>query len=148
VFTSAAFRDGRGGAGVVIRASGQTAHVLRRAVRARSPAEAAYRALVYGLWRARAAGVRRLQVYTDARDVAAQLAGEAEVPADLTGLYLQARALLNAYRWAAVAPIARARNGEAVEAAIGALDLELADPDLDAHDGGALPLFPGEVAAR
>lgn len=122
VFTSTAVRDGKASVGIVIRAPDETARVIRRAVRADSRIEAAYRALVHGLWRAKTAGARRIQAYTDDPGVVDQLTGRTEVPPELTGLYLQIRALLNAFRWSMVEFIPRERNVEAVLAALEALD--------------------------
>lgn len=113
--------------GIVIRMPDQSARVLRRAVRAGSRAEAAYRALLLGLWRAKAAGTRRVQAYADEAAVVDQLAGRAEVPPELTGVYLQTRALLNAFRWSAVELLPRERNVEAAVAALEALDAPVAE---------------------
>lgn len=122
VFTSASWRDGQAGCGIVIAALGRPSLVLGRLVRARSPAESAYRALVHGLWRARATGARRILAHTDCYEVVEQLAGKAEVPPELIGLYLQVRALLNAYRRGAVDHVPRERNVEAARAALEALE--------------------------
>ena len=141
VFTSTAYRDGRAGSGIVIRAAGQTVRVIRRAVRAESRAEGAYRALLHGVWRARGTGTRHVHAYADTADVVEQLAGRVEVPAELTGLYLQTRALLNAYRWSAVEYVPRERNAEAAVAALEALDQDGVVSDLEMDDVDTLPLF-------
>ena len=141
VFTSTAFRDGRAGSGIIIRVSGQTVRVIRRTVHAHSRAEGAYRALLHGVWRARGSGARQIHVYADTADVIDQLTGRAEVPVELTGLYLQARALLNAYRRSAVEYVPRERNSEAALAALEALDQENPASDVDIDDVEALPLF-------
>ncbi|MGH2398502.1 MAG: reverse transcriptase-like protein, partial [bacterium] len=87
VFTSSTFREGKGGAGIVIRAGGGAVRVIRRAVRAESRAHAAYRALLYGLSRAHSTGVRQIRVFSDYAEIVAQIAGSADVPPELTGLY-------------------------------------------------------------
>lgn len=141
VFTSSAFRQGRGGAGIVVRAAGQTVRVVRRALRVESRAQAAYRALLHGVWRARSSGARQLRAYSDHQDVVAQVTGSADVPPELTGLYLQVRALLNAYRWSVVEYLPRERNAEAAIAAVEALDDEPPAHDLDLDVPDPLPLF-------
>ena len=141
VFTSTAYRDGRAGSGIVIRVSGHTVRVIRRAVRAESRAEGAYRALLHGVWRARGTGTRHIHAYSDVAEVVDQLAGRAEVPVELTGLYLQTRALLNAYRWSTVEYIPRERNAEAALAALEALDQQAVTSDLEMDDLETLPLF-------
>lgn len=141
VFTSSAFRQGRGGAGIVVRAAGQTARVMRRALRVASRSQAAYRALLYGVWRAHSTGARQLRAYSDSQEVVAQVTGTADVPPELTGLYLQIRALLNAYRWSAIEYLPRERNTEAAIAAVEALDDEPSSPDLDLDMPDPLPLF-------
>jgi len=141
VFTSAAVRDGTAGIGIVIRSARQTVRVIRRAVRAASRTEGAYRALLHGVWKARETGARRIRVCSDDPAVVDQVTGRTEVPGDLVGLYLQTRAMLNAYRWSAVHYVPRERNAEAAVAALEALDQDLSDtcPERDGLD--ALPLF-------
>jgi ribonuclease HI len=141
VFTSTAYRDGQAGCGIVLRAAGEVVRVIRRTVRAGSRAEGAYRALLHGLWRARGTGARRVRVATDDPDVAEQLAGRADVPVELIGLYLQVRALLNAYRWRAVEYVPRERNTEAALAALEALERSPLATDRDLDDDSSLPLF-------
>lgn len=141
VFTSAAFRQGKGGTGIVLRAAGQTVRVIRRAVRVESRAHAAYRALLHGVWRARSTGARQIRAYSDHQEIVAQLAGKADVPPELIGPYLQTRALLNAYRWSSVEYLPRERNAEAVIAAVEALDDEPLAHDLDLDVADPLPLF-------
>lgn len=140
VFTSTAFRDGRAGCGIVLRASGQTVRVIRRAVPAGSRAEGAYRALLHGVWRARGTGARHIRVFSDAPEVVDQVTGRSEVPVELVGLYLQIRALLNAYRGSTVAAIPRGQNAEAAIAALEALDQPTV-PAQDIEDEEDLPLF-------
>ncbi len=147
VFTSAAYRNGRAGLGIVLRAGGETGRVMRRAVLAGSPAEAAYRAILTGLWHARAMGTRQIRAYVDSAEVVAQLRGEAEVPGELTGLYLQVRALMNAYRWSSVEHRSRALNAEAALTALEALNDEPLMP-ADEEASEPLPLFSPNKTAR
>lgn len=141
IYTSTAYREGRAGCGIVLRATGQTARVIRRAIHAGSRAEGAYRALLHGLWRARGTGARHVRVFTDTPEVADQLAGRSEVPVELIGLYLQVRALLNAYRGSALEALPRERNTEAALAAIEALDQGIPVVSTDLDDADELPLF-------
>jgi ribonuclease HI len=141
IFSSAAYRNGRAGVGVVLRAGGQTTHVIRRAVRAGSPAEAAYRALLSGLWHARTAGTRRVRVYADHAEVVRQLNGDQDLPGELTGVYLQVRAMVNAYRWCELEYLPRELNVEAALAAVEALDEEPVMDDEEFQATGPLPLF-------
>lgn len=141
MFASAAFRDGKAGIGVVIRSAGQPVRMTRRTVRAGSRAEGAYRALLHGVWKARGTGARRIRVFCDEPAVVDQIAGRAEVPGELVGLYLQTRALLNAYRWSSVEHLPRERNTEAALAAMEALDQEVLEPSFELDDLDSLPLF-------
>jgi hypothetical protein len=142
LYTSTAARGGRVAAGVVIRdAAGQTLRVTARSLAGMSRDEAAYRALLHGLWRARSLGGRRIRVYSDHAAIVAQLAGEAEVPAELIGLYLQTKAMLNAYRWSGVELTGREQNTEAVLAALDALEREPDPRGLEVHEADALPLW-------
>jgi len=141
IFTSAAYRNGRAGLGIVLRAGGETVRVIHRAVAVGSPLEAAYRAILTGLWYARTSGTRRVHVYTDHPDAVRQLGGEAELPGELTGVYLQVRALLNAYRWNEMEFVARERNVEAALAAVEALDEEPVMGDEEFVAVESLPLF-------
>ncbi len=99
--------------------------------------EAAYQALLSGLWRAKRTGAQRVRVYVDRPEVVAQLSGEEEVPPTLVGLYLQVRAMLNAYRWRTLEAVDREKNAEAALAAMEAA-LERA-PEQD--DVESLPLW-------
>jgi len=122
LYASAAEGDGRAALGVVIRDSdGQTLRVVGRIARPAPPVVVAYRAVLHGVWTAKRLGARRIRVFTEHPEVVAQLTGDAEVPADLIGLYLQTKAMLNAYRWSSVELITREQNAAAIQAAAEAL---------------------------
>lgn len=123
IYTSIASRDGRRAAGVVIRdAAGLTLRVFGRPLGVMPVDEAAYRAILRGLWTAKRLGARRARIFTEDPVVVGQLEGQAEVPSSLVGLYLQTKAMLNAYRWTSVEQVAREQNAEAALAAADALD--------------------------
>lgn len=148
VFTSTAFRDGKAAVGIVIRTPDLATRVIRRAVRAESRVEAAYRALLHGVWRARTIGARRLRAYADTVEVVEQLTGRAEVPPELIGLYLQTRALFNAYRWSMVESVPREQNAEAALAAMEALDQPPAADDTELDLPEPLPLWAAAGGVR
>ena len=128
----------RAAAGVVVRAcDGTPLAVLGRVDPRASRQVAVYRGMVAGLLRARRLGVRAIRVAVDDPDVAAQLAGRAEIPPDLIGLYLQARALLNAFRQRDVHPLRGLPTAEAQRAALRALEEGAEAPD----DADPLPLW-------
>jgi len=142
LYTSTAARDGRIAAGVVIRdADGRTLRVTARSLETTSREQAAYRALLHGLWRARRMGARRVRIYCDDAMVIVQLGGEAEVPAELVGLYLQTRAMLNAYRWSSVDLVQRDQNAEAALAAVDALEREPDPLGLEIEEIESMPLW-------
>jgi len=149
LYTSTAARHGRVAAGVVIRdAEGRTLRVTARSLETTSREEATYRALLHGLWRARGMGARRVRVYCDDAIVLAQLEGEVEVPAELVGLYLQTKAMLNAYRWSVVALVERDRNAEAALAALDALEQEPDPQGLEIEETESMPLWQRTKAER
>lgn len=123
VHTSVAVRDGRGAFGVVIRdVDGQVLRVSGRALGDASLDVASYRAILHGVWRAKRLGAQRVRVFTEHPEIVAQLEGHGEVPAELTGLYLQTKAMLNAYRWSRVELIVRELNADAASAAMAAVE--------------------------
>ena len=95
--------DGRTALAVVSRweGDGESRRVVRRVPRC-DPVTAAYRALLLGLWVARRKGARAVVVGTDDAEVAAQVNGAAAPPPDAIGLYVQVRALRNAFEAAQV----------------------------------------------
>ncbi|HEY3247899.1 MAG TPA: reverse transcriptase-like protein [bacterium] len=140
LFLSAVARDGRTATGTVLRGeAGNTLRVIGRAFGPVPRVQASYRALLRALWNARSLGARRLRIHTDDVELVAQLEGDIEVPAELIGLHLQVRAMLNAYRWSSVQLIPREQNAEAALAALDALDRHPADADGEEFD--TLPLW-------
>lgn len=129
IYTSAAAREGRAAIGVVLRdVDGQTLRVIARPASPAPPRVLAYRAALHGVLRAKSLGARRIRVFTEDPDVMAELEGRGEVPPDLIGLYLQTKAMLNAYRWSRVELIGREQNAEAALAAAEALERSAAAP--------------------
>jgi hypothetical protein len=95
---------GRAGIGVVfVDAHGRVARRVGRMV-SDTPTHdlAAFRGIVYALWNARRLGSRRVVVHSDNPGVVAQIGGNRDVDPALVGPYLEARALLHAYRAARV----------------------------------------------
>lgn len=86
-------------------------------------------------------GARRIRVYSDDADVVAQLDGKTEVLPERIGLYLQTRAMLNAYRWSSVELVDRSRNAEAVLAAVEALEREPDPQGLEVEEIESMPLW-------
>jgi hypothetical protein len=108
---------------VVIRdVDGQVLRVSGRALGDASLDVASYRAILHGVWRAKRLGAQRVRVFTEHPEIVAQLEGHGEVPAELTGLYLQTKAMLNAYRWSRVELIVRELNADAASAAMAAVE--------------------------
>ncbi len=138
IYTStAADPSGRVAVGVVIRdAQGRTVGVIGKRLGSMSREEASYRALLDGLWRAKNLGARRIRAHADDAEVVAQLQGQVAISPPFVGLYLQTRAMMNAYRWSRLERIERARNAEAALAALDALT-----PGPDAEDVDSLPLW-------
>jgi ribonuclease HI len=142
VHTSVAVRDGRGAFGVVIRdVDGQVLRVSGRALGDASLDVASYRAILHGVWRAKRLGAQRVRVFTEHPEIFAQLEGHGEVPAELTGLYLQTKAMLNAYRWSRVELIVRELNADAASAAMAALEQPTAPATGADEDDLDLPLW-------
>jgi ribonuclease HI len=111
--------------------------IVRRLPRCEA-AQGVYRALLLGLWEARRAGARQVAIVTDDADVVAQVAAGDAPPADAIGLFLQVRALRNAFLETrieardalmdvdlAAAQFAAAAAGSARRAAYGYKDLPL-----------------------
>lgn len=144
VCAAAAVSGGRLAAGVVIKQGQATVHAAARVIDERPKRVAAvYRALAYGLQKARQMGARQIQLMTDDEEVIAHLKGEAWVASTLTGAYLQVRALMNAFREVHLAWVARDCNADAVLAAEEALGLL---PHFDSSR--LLPLWVSASATR
>jgi ribonuclease HI len=153
LYTSASTRGDRVAAAVVIRnAEGRTLRVIAKSLEATSREEAIYRGLLHGLWQARTMGARRIRVYCDDANVITQLNAGGEVPEELVGLYLQTKAMLNAYRWSTVEPVERDHNAEAALAAIDALEHEPDPQGLAIEETESMPLWerakPERVGTR
>lgn len=142
MYTSTAVRGERAAFGIVMRsADGQAVRVIGRSLRRIARDEAAYRALLHALWKAKGLGARRVRVYSDQAEVVTQLEGQSEVPLFLVGLYLQTKAMLNAYRWSSVEFVAPEHNAEAALVASGALDHAPEAEGADLDDLDLLPLW-------
>jgi len=123
VGTAARARANGGVTSAVVLRWGDTGppRVIVRRQREGDITAAAYRAVVLGLVEARRVRAREVIIYADDADVVAQLDGTERPPAAVLGLYLQVRALLNAFRSAHVRHSAARPNQEAVFAAAAAL---------------------------
>lgn len=142
VYTSVAARHGRAAFGVVIRdVDGQVLRVSGRTFEEASLEVASYRAVLHGVWRAKRLGAQRVRVFTEHPEIVAHLEGHGEVPADLTGLYLQTKAMLNAYRWSRVELIVRGLNADAALAAAKSLEQPPAPAGAADEDDMDLPLW-------
>ena len=142
VYTSVVARDGRAAFGVVIRdVDGQVLRVSGRALGDASLEVASYRAVLHGVWRAKRLGAQRVRVFTEHPDIVTQLEGHGGVPADLIGLYLQTKAMLNAYRWSRVELIVPELNADAALAAAGSLEQASAPAGAADEDDLDLPLW-------
>jgi hypothetical protein len=127
---------------VVIRdVDGQVLRVSGRALGDASLDVASYRAILHGVWRAKRLGAQRVRVFTEHPEIVAQLEGHGEVPAELTGLYLQTKAMLNAYRWSRVELIVRELNADAASAAMAAVEQPTAPATGADEDDLDLPLW-------
>jgi ribonuclease HI len=140
--TSTVVGDGRAAIGIVIRdVDGQVLRAIGRVLAVASPEVLAYRAVLRGVWTARHLGARRVRVLTEYASIVAQLQSGAEVPVDLIGLYLQTKAMLNAYRWSAVEVISHDQNTEAALVAAGALAGDQVMSAAEDDDVDLLPLW-------
>jgi hypothetical protein len=88
---------------VFVDANGRAQQVITMTpVGARGACERALRGIVYALWMARTLGYRRVVVHSDHPEAVAQINGSRRVDPSLIGPYLEARALMHAYRWVRV----------------------------------------------
>jgi len=123
VSAAAASAGGRIAAAAVVKQGQATILTAARVVEEPCRAAAVYRAMAYGLNRARQMGAKRVRAVTDEEEVVAHLEGRASVAPSLIGPHLQTRGMLNAFRWSRVQLVARERNIDAVLAAQAALGL-------------------------
>ncbi len=100
---------------------------------------ASFRGIVYALWNSRRLGSRQVVVHSDHPGIVAQINGHRDVDPALVGPYLEARALLHAYRSARV-EIQRTPWGREAEAAAEAEAAPARDTDDVIED---LPLWAG-----
>jgi len=110
--------NGRRAVAAILRWEGEDES--KTVVRLLEPDDAAplgYRALVLGLWEARRAGAKIVEVAIDAPDIAAQVEGAEEPPSDVIGPYLQVRALLNAFRQVRIRHVPSSHNQRAAATA-------------------------------
>ncbi|HXX38764.1 MAG TPA: hypothetical protein VEP50_11595 [bacterium] len=77
-------------------------HIALAASDASTACARALRGIVYALWRSRRLGYRRVAVHSDVPGAVTRLNGERPLEPSLIGPYLEARALMRAYRWARV----------------------------------------------
>ncbi len=94
---SAAWNTRRAVAAVLRWEGEEASKTIVRGLEQDDAAPAGYRAVVLGLWEARRAGAKLLDVAVDAPEVSAHLEGTEEPPVEVIGPYLQARAMLNAF---------------------------------------------------
>jgi hypothetical protein len=91
--------DGRRAVAAVMRwRNGGEPQLVVRRLDQEDTAPAGYRALALGLYEARRMGAKIVEVAIDDPEVTAQLDGTDDPPAEVTGPYLEARGLLNAFR--------------------------------------------------
>ena len=96
--------DGSGaGIGVLLDdKNGEPLVKVAQPVEAQEPDGAAYRAIVAALQQARGLRAQRVAVFSDNEAVVGQLNRELPVPERLEPAFMQARALMNQFRWAGV----------------------------------------------
>jgi len=142
VYTSVAARDGRGAFGVVIRdVDGPSAARQRPRSRRRLPRRRLLPRHPARRLAGETAGCAARAGLTEHPEIVAQLEGHGEVPAELTGLYLQTKAMLNAYRWSRVELIVRELNADAASAAMAAVEQPTAPATGADEDDLDLPLW-------
>ncbi|MGD8237825.1 MAG: reverse transcriptase-like protein [Armatimonadota bacterium] len=114
--TSVAARSGvsEAGIGVILRdRSRATLKQVSTKLEVASPEAARHQAVMRALRDGLELGARSITVFTDDTAVVGYLNRDLEVPADLVSTYLEARSLMNQYRYAAVRLIEDARNAKA-----------------------------------
>lgn len=129
LFTDGAARGNPGPAGagaVIINANGHIVAKVGKYLGETTNNVAEYTGLILGLKRAKAMGLRELDVFADSELVVKQLNGEYQVKADhLRPLFDEARALLKGFSEIEVRYIPREENAQADEMSNRAIDLRL-----------------------
>ncbi len=114
--------NGRRAVAAVLRWEGEErSKIVVRCLERHDATPAGYRALVLGLWEARRAGAKLVNVAIHAPDVAAHLEGIQEPPVAVIGSYLQVRALLNVFQRVRMQYVSASHNRRAVAAALAAV---------------------------
>lgn len=117
LYTDGAARGNPGPAGagaVIVNADGHIVAKLGKFLGETTNNVAEYTGLILGLKRARAMGIRELEVLADSELVVKQLAGDYAVKADhLKALHDEAKALLQGFSWVQVRHIPREENTQA-----------------------------------
>jgi ribonuclease HI len=126
LFTDGAARGNPGPAGagaVIVSAEGHVVAKIGKFLGDNTNNYAEYMGLILGLRRAKAMGIKELDVFADSELVVKQLAGEYQVKAEnLRPLYEEARQLLTGFAAIAVSHIPREQNGAADEMSNRAID--------------------------
>jgi len=129
LFTDGAARGNPGPAGagaVIISADGHIVAKVGKFLGDNTNNYAEYMGLILGLKRAKAMGIRELDVYSDSELLVKQLSGEYQVKADnLKPLHEEARQLLQGFTDIAVSHIPREENQAADEMSNRAIDQRL-----------------------
>ncbi|MGQ0549375.1 MAG: reverse transcriptase-like protein [Armatimonadota bacterium] len=114
--------NGRRAVAAVLRWDGEDeSKTIVRCLEPHDSTPAGYRALVLGLWEARRAGAKLVDLALDAPEVVAQVEGTEQPSADVIGPYLQVRALLNVFHQARIRhlpPSSMARAARAASVAV------------------------------
>jgi ribonuclease HI len=129
LFTDGAARGNPGPAGagaVIVSPEGHVVAKVGKFLGDQTNNYAEYKGLILGLQRARAMGIRELDVYSDSELLVRQLNGEYQVKADhLKPLHEEARQLLQGFSAVAVSHIPREENEAADEMSNRAIDQRL-----------------------
>ena len=139
--TSVAVRTGVGvaGIGVILRdANRATLKQVSVKVNVTSPEAARHQAVMQALRDGVELGARSITVFTDDTAVVGYLSRDIRVPPELFSTYMEARSLMNQFRYAAVRLIDDARNKKARLLAERALESD--EPEVRAYRSPRLPL--------
>lgn len=117
LYTDGAARGNPGPAGagaVILNPEGHIVAKMGKFLGESTNNVAEYMGLILGLKRAKAMGIRELEVFADSELLVKQLAGEYAVKAEhLQPLHAEAKGLLEAFDWIQVRHIPREENGQA-----------------------------------